>query len=334
MIDSPWPVHETATVASSAHVPAPISGSRRRGRAAGRTHRRSSRGREAALGVTGDGADRAAGAGGIALLERDQREPLALGDEPRLVLEVEPGGGGELDRRGPTSSTWRPSSSTARAARTGLRTPRTAATAPAARWRAVHDRGVELDAAVLGQRGAAAGVELGVVLEHDDRRLDGVERAPPSASTACPASTAAAAPARMRSARSGSAIAPPAPPWTTIAISSIGQNPSARSRPRPPTRDAGEQPVARGIELGLDGSAAVRAPAEHDVGRARRAVDAEHVDVELPGHERPHVGRGAHAAARERGAPAGGASTRSRESLPAIRAVPEVDRLVAQVAGS
>ena len=35
---------------------------------------------------------------------------------------------------------------------------------------------VELDAAVLGQRGATAGVELGVVLEHDDRRLDGIER--------------------------------------------------------------------------------------------------------------------------------------------------------------
>ena len=76
----------------------------------------------------------------------------------------------------PTSSTWRPSASTARAARIGLRTPRTAATAPAAR---VVPSIIEASSSTRPYSVSAAprpGVELRVVLEHDDRGLDGVER--------------------------------------------------------------------------------------------------------------------------------------------------------------
>src|SRR5437764_1277539 len=40
----------------------------------------------------------------------------------------------------------------------------------------VHDRSVHLDPALRGEDRAAAGVEMGIVLEHQDRRLDGVER--------------------------------------------------------------------------------------------------------------------------------------------------------------
>ena len=40
----------------------------------------------------------------------------------------------------------------------------------------VHDRGVHLDPALIGEDRAAAGVEMGIVLEHPHRRLDRVER--------------------------------------------------------------------------------------------------------------------------------------------------------------
>lgn len=39
----------------------------------------------------------------------------------------------------------------------------------------IHDEGVELDAAVAGEEGAAAGVEGGVILELDDGGFDGIE---------------------------------------------------------------------------------------------------------------------------------------------------------------
>ena len=42
---------------------------------------------------------------------------------------------------------------------------------------AVHDRGVHLDPALIGEDRAAPGVEMGVVLEHAHRRLDRVDRA-------------------------------------------------------------------------------------------------------------------------------------------------------------
>jgi len=47
--------------------------------------------------------------------------------------------------------------------------------AAGAKGGAVHDKGVELDAAVASEEGAAAGVEGGVVFEGGDGGLDGVE---------------------------------------------------------------------------------------------------------------------------------------------------------------
>jgi hypothetical protein len=121
----------------------------------------------------------------------------------------------------PTSSTWRPSASTARAARTGLRTPRTAATAPAAR---VAPSMIEASSSTRPYSVSAAprpALNSGSSSSTTTAASTASSAAPPAASTPWPASTAAAAPARIRSARSGSEINPPAPPWTTIAISSI-----------------------------------------------------------------------------------------------------------------
>ena len=266
MIDSPWPVHETATVASSAHVPAPISGESPTrpeplaGHAAGR-----GRGRQAAFGVARHGADRAARAGRVARLGGRARCRSRSVTNQVSDSKSSPAVAANSIAGGPTSSTCRPSASTARAARIGLRTPRTAATAPAARVGAVHDRRVELDAPVLGQRGAAAGVELGVVLEHDDGGLDGVERRAAGRQHRVPGldggrRAGAHALGALRVARSAR------PPR---------RGPRSRSRPsaapyhrapRPPTPARGPAAGSRSASSsGSTGAAAVRAPAHHDV---------------------------------------------------------------------
>ena len=230
MIDSPWPVHDTATVASSAHVPAPISGesptrpsrwpdtppvdvaAARRPSASRATAPTVPRAPAASPSLSASSASRS----------RSVTNHVSFSKaSPAVAANSIAGGADEQHVAALGEHRARRADRVAHAAHGRHR-------AGGARG-AVHDRRVELDAAVLGQRGAAPGVELGVVLEHDDGGLDGVERrSPPSASTACPASTAAAAPARMRPARSGSSIDPPAPPWTTIAISSIARGPYAR----------------------------------------------------------------------------------------------------------
>ena len=141
--------------------------------------------------------------------------------------KLEAGGGGELDRRRADEQ---------HVAAVGQHRPRGAdRVAHAAHGRhraggarrAVHDRGVELHAPVLGERRAATGVELRVVLEHHDGGLDRVER------RAAGRQHRMAGLDRGRRARAhplgplGVGDRAPAPPWTTIAISSIGWDPTS-----------------------------------------------------------------------------------------------------------
>ena len=76
---------------------------------------------------------------------------------------------------------------------------------------AVHEQGVELDAAVAGEEGAAAGVE-GVVVFHDgDGGFDGVDGGAAAREAAQPAARALAMP-RSWAATASSGMAQ-APPW-------------------------------------------------------------------------------------------------------------------------
>ena len=211
MIASPSPVQEIAAVASSAHVPAAISGESptRPGclplmppvEVAAATP---------PLRVAGDGAD-----GPPRRRRAARRAPRC--ETSRRARCRGPARGRSGPAGSPTSITCRPSSSTARAAAIGLRMPVIAATAPAARSAPAHDRRVVDDRAALVQRRAAAGVEDRVVLEHDHRRLDRVERV-----AACVQHRVAGvdrALARPRGpGRGSSGRQVPAPPCTTIAI--------------------------------------------------------------------------------------------------------------------
>ena len=229
MIASPSPVQETATLSSSAQVPAPISGE-----SPTRPRRwpivppvevaaasRPSRSRATAPTVPA-AQPRSPEASTVA---------LAVGDQPRRIAELDAVVGRERARRraheqhvvAVAQHRAGGADRVAHALHAGHRADVAA--------RALHHRRVELDPAVLGQRGAAARVEDRVVLEHDDRGLDRVERAaagrehgvsrpPPPA----------AAPARMRSSRSGSVGTRPAPPWTTIAASAIWRRTIVRTR--------------------------------------------------------------------------------------------------------
>ena len=259
------------------------------------------RGRQAALGVARHGADRAARARRVALGDAGERGPLALGDEPRLVLEGQAGGGGELDRRrADEQDVATVGEHRARRADRVAHAAHGRHRAGGAR-RAVHDRGVELDAPVLGQRRAAAGVELRVVLEHHDGGLDGVERRAAGRQHRVPgldgggrarAHALGALGVGDRSARAAvdhdRDLVHRTGPYHRARRGAAGF--SSRADSQPGARAS--EPVAERVERRVERAAAVRAQRITKSGCSRRPVDAAHVDVELPGDERPGCRRG------------------------------------------
>jgi hypothetical protein len=83
---------------------------------------------------------------------------------------------------------------------------------------AVHDRGVEFLASFVREDRAAAGVEVGIVLQHAHGGLHRVERRAAACEHRRAASSAAFSPARAAAsclADSRSRVMMPEPPWTT-----------------------------------------------------------------------------------------------------------------------
>ena len=141
----------------------------------------------------------------------------------------------------PTRSTSRPSAITARARRIGFGTPATAPTAPAPSVSPV------MSEASISTPPSAVRVEPSPALKDGSSSstttasTTASSAPPPRVRTLHPASVARATPAR-RGARSAG-LSPPAPPWTTIALTarrlpSPGRDP-ARCRPRPRSRGTG-----------------------------------------------------------------------------------------------
>ena len=226
---SPSPVADTAQTPSSAQVPAPGSGASptrpgiwpfmppvdvaaARWPAASSATAPTVSASSIGTSVGGARADSAALPGGIA------SGPLRLGGalEPLVADALEPGLVGErARRRSPTISTCGVPSSTVRASATGWRTPVTAAHAPARRPMPSMIAASSSTVPSAVDDRAAAGVELGRVLERLDGGLHGVERlAAPLEDLAAGAQRVAQRGVDLRPRPRGATR--PAPPCTTM----------------------------------------------------------------------------------------------------------------------